>query len=72
MLQLESPDQVDAFTQALAEARARLNTPLRQDRAWPAVAAAGFFAFAALAFAAAVILSPPPQPAPFTDVRAGV
>jgi hypothetical protein len=44
---------------ALARARALLAPPGRRERVWPALAAAAFFAAAALAFATAMIMAPP-------------
>jgi hypothetical protein len=50
---------------ALGEARQLLRPPMRgREPVWPVVAAAAFFAFSALVFAAAAILAPPVQSAP--------
>jgi hypothetical protein len=44
---------------AIGRARALLRTPTRRERVWPTVAAAGFAAVSALAFAVAMIMAPP-------------
>ena len=47
-----------------------LEPPKRAARVWPALAAAGFFAASALAFATAAIIAPPAQTPPGpADVR---
>ncbi|HEX4199859.1 MAG TPA: hypothetical protein VHZ26_20675 [Caulobacteraceae bacterium] len=66
---LESPDADAAFIQALASARARLQPPAIRERVWPALAAAAFFALAALIFATAAILAPPARLTPIEAVR---
>lgn len=43
----------------MAYARALLRAPVARERVWPALAAAGFAAFAALALAGAMIMAPP-------------
>ncbi|MDB5459426.1 MAG: hypothetical protein JWO72_1167 [Caulobacteraceae bacterium] len=43
----------------LEQARLKLRSPVLRERTWPAVAAAAFFAVAALGFAVASILAPP-------------
>ena len=40
-------------------ARSLLAAPKRTDRIWPVLAAAGFLAISALAFATAMIMAPP-------------
>jgi hypothetical protein len=47
------------FREALAYARERLEPPVRRESAWPALAAAAFFAVCAMTFAVAAILAPP-------------
>jgi hypothetical protein len=47
------------FREALAYARERLEPPARRESAWPALAAAAFFAVCAMSFAVAAILAPP-------------
>ena len=54
----------------LNTARFKLQPPERIERAWPAIAAAAFFAVAALVFAAASVLAPPVAVAP--AAKAGV
>ena len=44
---------------AMGKARALLRAPTRRERVWPTVAAAGFAAFSALAFAVAMVMAPP-------------
>ncbi|MFI4964644.1 MAG: hypothetical protein ACHP9T_04675 [Caulobacterales bacterium] len=44
---------------ALARARALLVRPVRRERMWPVLAAAGVLAISALAFATAMIMAPP-------------
>ncbi len=48
----------------LHSARFKLQPPARAERVWPAIAAAAFFAIAALIFAAASVLAPPVAVAP--------
>jgi hypothetical protein len=69
MAETESPDPHAAFVEALERARRRLEPPMRNARAWPAVAAAAFFALSAMVFATAAILAPPAQLTPVTEVR---
>ena len=45
--------------EAMAQARALLASPKRVERMWPVLAAAGFAAVSALAFATAMIMAPP-------------
>jgi len=59
MPQTESPITDARFREAIAYARERLEPPVRRESAWPAVAAAGFFAVCAMTFAVAAILAPP-------------
>jgi hypothetical protein len=61
----EPPDDL------LNQARDRLKPPVAHDRTWPAVAAAAFFAVAALGFAVAAIMAPPLgiEPSAKTGVR---
>ena len=59
MLRESDPSSETAFSEALDQARLRLQPPVQPDRAWPAVAAAALFAIAALVFAAASVLAPP-------------
>jgi hypothetical protein len=57
---LESiPSSETSLAEALDQARRKLRPPVQTEHAWPAIAAAAFFAVAALAFAAASILAPP-------------
>ncbi|HLK23118.1 MAG TPA: hypothetical protein VKT30_00515 [Caulobacteraceae bacterium] len=72
MVPIESPDQHAAFADALARVRARLEPPPPPERLWPTIAAAAFFAFAAMTFATAAILAPPAQLTPISDVRGAV
>ena len=59
-MSLESnPSSETSFDEALVQARLKLGAPAPQERTWPAVAAAAFFAVAALGFAAASVLAPP-------------
>jgi hypothetical protein len=55
----------------LDQARLKLRAPVSRERAWPALAAAAFFALAGLGFATAAILAPALQtmPAAKTGVR---
>ena len=48
MSDLESHDPDEAFTEAMADARIRLEPPVVRDRVWPALAAAALFAVSAL------------------------
>jgi hypothetical protein len=68
MVQIESADSHEAFFEALDEARARLEPPHPMARAWPAVAAATFFAVSAMVFATAAILAPPAHIPPVTEI----
>jgi len=43
----------------MAYARTLLRAPVARERVWPALAAAGFAAFAALSLAGAMIMAPP-------------
>jgi uncharacterized membrane protein len=72
MAVLESPDADEAFANALASARARLQPPAPRERIWPALAAAAFFALSALIFATAAILAPPAHLTPVVAVRGPV
>jgi hypothetical protein len=69
MASIESFGHDQAFAEAMARARARLDPPVRVERVWPALAAATFFAVSALAFATAAILAPPAQLTPMDTVR---
>jgi hypothetical protein len=53
-----------ALSQALQEARRLLRPSVRPEPMWPAVAAAAFFAAAALVLATVSLLVPPVQSAP--------
>ena len=44
---------------AIGRVRALLRPPTRRERVWPTVAAAGFAAISALAFAVAIVMAPP-------------
>jgi hypothetical protein len=44
---------------ALARARGQLKPPLRRERVWRALAAAGLLALVAVAFATAMLMAPP-------------
>ena len=44
---------------AIGRVRALLRPPTRRERVWPTVAAAGFAAISALAFAVAMVMAPP-------------
>ena len=46
-------------TAALAQVRALLTLPRRPERVWPVLSAAGLLAISSLAFATAMIVSPP-------------
>jgi hypothetical protein len=55
---------------AMARARRLLATPIRRERAWPPLAAAGLAALGALILAGAVIFVPPPKgKAPAEDAQ---
>jgi len=69
MADIESFSSDDAFTEALADARVRLEPPVARERLWPALAAAMFFAISALVFATAAILAPPAHLTPVETVR---
>jgi hypothetical protein len=71
MLVESIPPSETALEEALDRARLMLRPPAVRERAWPAVAAAAFFAIAALGFATASVLAPPLQltPASKTGVR---
>jgi len=45
--------------EAMAEARALLAPPLRRERIWPVLGAAGLLAVSALVFATAMVTAPP-------------
>jgi len=61
-MQLTESSVADArFREAIAYARERLEPPVRRESAWPALAAAAFFAVCAMTFAVAAILAPPIQ-----------
>ncbi|MDD3838742.1 MAG: hypothetical protein WCY15_05970 [Phenylobacterium sp.] len=47
---------------AMARARRLLATPVRRERLWPPIAAAGFAAVGAIALAATMIFAPPVAP----------
>jgi hypothetical protein len=72
-MKFESIPAADAASSnaLLNEARFKLAAPERPERAWPAIAAAAFFAVAALMFATASILAPPlgTTPAAKTSVK---
>jgi hypothetical protein len=70
MLLESTPSSETSFDEALDQARLKLKAPVPRERTWPAVAAAAFFAVAALGFAAASVLAPPLQLTPAS--RAGV
>ncbi|HEY0436917.1 MAG TPA: hypothetical protein VGC92_09765 [Phenylobacterium sp.] len=44
---------------AMARARGLLKSPLRRERAWPALASAALLAVSAIAFAVAMLTAPP-------------
>ncbi|CAN5292010.1 hypothetical protein BH11PSE2_BH11PSE2_02030 [soil metagenome] len=52
-------DDAGPANERLALARALLKPVKRRDQAWPALAAAAFFAVSALTFAVGAILAPP-------------
>jgi hypothetical protein len=60
----ESMDEDVRLVDAVANARALLEPPVRRDSVWPTFAAAVFFAVSALTFATAAILAPPAQLTP--------
>ena len=45
--------------EAMARARALVQTPVRREQMWPVLGAAALLALSALAFAAAMITAPP-------------
>ncbi len=69
---LESPpvDDASAAPALFDQARGKLRPPVRIDPALLAIAAAAFFALAALGFAAASVLAPPLEVTP--AAKAGV
>jgi hypothetical protein len=69
MADIESFNADDAFAEALADARVRLEPPVVRERLWPALLAATFFAISALVFATAAILAPPAHLTPVAAVR---
>jgi hypothetical protein len=69
MADIESFNADDAFAEALADARVRLEPPVVRERLWPALLAATFFAISALVFATAAILAPPAHLTPVPSVR---
>jgi len=72
MTVLESYDADQAFADAMADARIRLEPPVVRERVWPALAAAALFAVSALVFATAAILAPPAHLTPVESVRGPV
>lgn len=54
-----SADDSTLDAAAIARARALLAAPVRRERIWPALTAAGLLAVSALAFATAMVLAPP-------------
>jgi hypothetical protein len=72
MANLESFGADDAFSEAMADARIRLEPPVVRERVWPALAAAALFAVSALVFATAAILAPPAHLTPVEGVRGPV
>jgi hypothetical protein len=44
---------------AIGRVRALLRPPTRRERVWPTMAAAGFAALSAMAFAVAMVMAPP-------------
>ena len=72
MADIESFSADNAFAEAMADARVRLEPPVVRERAWPALAAAALFAVSALVFATAAILAPPAQLTPVASVRGPV
>lgn len=69
MTSLEPTNADDAFAEAMADARVRLEPPVVRERVWPALAAAALFAVSALIFATAAILAPPAHLTPVESVR---
>jgi hypothetical protein len=65
------PPSETSVADALDQARLKLRPPVQTERTWPAIAAAFFFAIAALGFATASVLAPPLNltPASRTSVR---
>jgi hypothetical protein len=62
MLRESTPSPETSLTEGLLDqARLKLRPPVLRDRAWPAVAAAAFFALSAMGFAVASVLAPPLQ-----------
>ncbi|HEY3887451.1 MAG TPA: hypothetical protein VGL73_02685 [Caulobacteraceae bacterium] len=68
----ESYNAREAFAEAMADARIRLEPPVVRERVWPALAAAALFAISALVFATAAILAPPAHLTPVASVRGPV
>jgi hypothetical protein len=63
-LTLENQDLRDAAFRAQTQrARGLLARPNRSPRAWPALAAAGFFAASAVLFATVLVMAPLPSSA---------
>jgi len=63
-LVLDKPIAPDpAFNDQLARARDLLREPGRQERTWPAVAAAVLFASASFAFVTVIVVAPSAPPA---------
>lgn len=61
-LTLDRPDPRNAAFQAqTARARGLLARPAPRTKAWPALAAAGFFAASAVLFATVLVLAPLPS-----------
>jgi hypothetical protein len=59
MLLESTPSSETSVAEALDQARLKLRPPVQVERAWPTIAAAFFFAIAALTFATASVLAPP-------------
>ena len=72
MSDLESYDPDQAFAEAMADARIRLEPPVVRERVWPALAAAALFAVSALIFATAAILRRRQPLTPVVSVRGPV
>ncbi len=72
MANIESFNPDDAFAEAMADARVRLEPPVVRERVWPALAAAALFALSALIFATAAILAPPAHLTPVESPRGPV
>ncbi len=72
MTALESIAPDNAFAEAMADARIRLEPRTAHERVWPALAAAALFAASALIFATAAILAPPAHLTPAVSVRGPV